>query len=52
MFRHFPWSRRPAINVEVKDHTIEEVQEVKLPVLPEENPKAFKPIFKDINPTS
>ena len=49
MFRRFPWSPRPAPRVEVKDDTIQEVQ---LPVLPEENPKAIKPLFTDNNPTS
>jgi hypothetical protein len=49
MFRRFPWSPRPAPKIEEKD---DEPQEVILPVLPEENPKAIKPIFKDKKPTS
>jgi len=46
MFRRFTWSKRSIQQTEVKEETEQEIQ------LPEENPKAIKPIFKDMKPTS
>jgi hypothetical protein len=49
MFRRFPWMPRPIAppRTDVEDKP----QEVQLPVLPEENPSAIKPV-NDNNPTS
>ena len=49
MFRRFSWMYRPIRPLPTK--TDDTPQEVQLPVLPEENPSAIKPV-NDTAPTS
>jgi len=49
MLRRFFWMRRPTLPP--RSETEDTPQEVQLPVLPEENPSAIKPV-NDNNPTS